>query len=100
METIDAFKHCVIINNSAREISVAVFAKEVMGRDVVDSHNEKLGTISDLVIDKLSGSVTQIIVVLEANLNPTMLPWDFRDGRMTIPIDDVSRISTRIHLRK
>ena len=71
-----------------------------MGRDVVDSHNEKLGTISDLVIDKLSGSVTQIIVVLEANLNPTMLPWDFRDGRMTIPIDDVSRISTRIHLRK
>tara|TARA_B100000963_G_C22633751_1_gene676390 strand:- start:369 stop:671 length:303 start_codon:yes stop_codon:yes gene_type:complete len=100
METIDAFKHCVIIKNLAREISVAVFAKEVMGRDVVDSHNEKLGTISDLVIDKLSGSVTQIIVVLEANLNPTMLPWDFRDGRMTIPIDDVSRISTRIHLRK
>ena len=71
-----------------------------MGRDVVDSHNEKLGTISDLVIDKLSGSVTQIIVVLEANLNPAMLPWDFRDGRMTIPIDDVSRISARIHLRK
>tara|TARA_B100001564_G_C20604925_1_gene654656 strand:+ start:516 stop:755 length:240 start_codon:yes stop_codon:yes gene_type:complete len=79
---------------------VAVFAKEVMGRDVVDLHNEKLGEISDLVIDKLSGSVTQIVVTLEANLDPSMLPWDFRDGRMNIPIDDVSRISSRIHLRK
>ena len=69
---------------------MAVFAKEVMGRDVVDSHNEKLGEITDLVIDKLSGSVTQIVVILDATLDPSMLPWDFQDGRMTIPIDDVS----------
>ena len=34
---------------------MAVFANEVMGRDVVDSHNEKLGEITDLIIDKLSG---------------------------------------------
>ena len=79
---------------------MAVFANEVMGRDVVDKHNEKLGEISDLIIDKLSGSVTQIIVILEANLDPTLLPWDYRDGRMTIPVDDVSRIANRIHLRK
>ena len=79
---------------------MAVFAKEVMGRDVVDLHNEKLGELTDFVIDKLSGSVTQIVVLLEANLDPSLLPWDFRDGRMTIPIDDVSRLSNRIHLRK
>tara|TARA_B100001113_G_scaffold120700_1_gene98632 strand:+ start:791 stop:1030 length:240 start_codon:yes stop_codon:yes gene_type:complete len=79
---------------------MAVFAKEVMGRDVVDSHNEKLGELSDLILDKLSGSVTQIVVTLEGNLDPSLLPWDYRDGRMTIPIDDVSRISNRIHLRK
>ena len=79
---------------------MAVFAKEVMGLDVVDSHNEKLGEVTDLVIDKLSGSITQIIVTLEANLEPSMLPWNYRDGRMNIPIDDVSRISNRIHLRK
>tara|TARA_B100001109_G_C18475280_1_gene295353 strand:- start:283 stop:522 length:240 start_codon:yes stop_codon:yes gene_type:complete len=79
---------------------MAVFAKEVMGRDVVDSHNEKLGELSDLILDKLSGSVTQIVVTLEGNLDPSLLPWDYRDGRVTIPIDDVSRISNRIHLRK
>ena len=71
-----------------------------MGLDVVDSHNEKLGEVTDLVIDKLSGSITQIVVNLEANLEPSMLPWNYRDGRMNIPIDDVSRISNRIHLRK
>ena len=76
---------------------MAVFAKEVMGRDVVDSHNEKLGELSDLILDKLSGSVTQIVVTLEGNLDPSLLPWDYRDGRVTIPIDDVSRISNRIH---
>ncbi|DAC55131.1 MAG: PRC-barrel domain-containing protein [Candidatus Thermoplasmatota archaeon] len=79
---------------------MAVFAKEVMGLDVVDSHNEKLGEVTDLVIDKLSGSITQIVVILEANLEPSMLPWNYLDGRMNIPIDDVSRISNRIHLRK
>ena len=79
---------------------MAVFAKEVMGLDVVDSHNEKLGEVTDLVIDKLSGSITQIVVNLEANLEPSMLPWNYRDGTMNIPIDDVSRISNRIHLRK
>ena len=79
---------------------MAVFAKEVMGLDVVDSHNEKLGEVTDLVIDKLSGSITQIVVNLEANLETSMLPWNYRDGRMNIPIDDVSRISNRIHLRK
>ena len=79
---------------------MAVFAKEVMGLDVVDSHNEKLGEVTDLVIDKLSGSITQIVVNLDANLEPSMLPWNYRDGRMNIPIDDVSRISNRIHLRK
>ena len=79
---------------------MAVFANEVMGLDVVDSHNEKLGEVTDLVIDKLSGSITQIVVILEANLEPSMLPWNYLDGRMNIPIDDVSRISNRIHLRK
>ena len=59
---------------------MAVFAKEVVGRDVVDLHNEKLGELTDFVIDKSSGSVTQIVVLLEANLDPTMLPWNFRDG--------------------
>ncbi|DAC31868.1 MAG: hypothetical protein CMB29_06150 [Euryarchaeota archaeon] len=96
----DAFKDRNNINTPKRHDIMAVFANEVMGRDVVDSHNEKLGEISDLVIDKLSGSVTQIVVILEGNLDPTLLPWDYRDGRMMIPIDDVARIANRIHLRK
>ena len=79
---------------------MAIFANEVMGRDVVDSHNEKLGELNDIVIDKFSGSVTQIVVKLEQNLDPTMLPWKHQDGNVIIPIDDVARISVKIHLAK
>ena len=79
---------------------MAIFSNEIFGRDVVDSHNEKLGEIRDFVIDKLSGSVTQIVVKLGANLDPGMLPWEYHNGLLNIPIDDVSRISNRIHLRK
>ena len=79
---------------------MAIFENEIFGRDVVDSHNEKLGELRDFVIDKLSGSVTQIVVKLETNLDPGMLPWEYRNGLLNIPIDDVSRISNRIHLRK
>ena len=79
---------------------MAIFSNEIFGRDVVDSHNEKLGEIRDFVIDKSSGSVTQIVVKLEANLDPGMLPWESRNGLLSIPIDDVSRISNRIDLRK
>ena len=79
---------------------MAIFANEIFGRDVVDSHNEKLGEIRDFVIDKSSGSVTQIVVKPEANLDTGMLPWECLNGLLYIPIDDVSRISNRIHLRK
>ena len=79
---------------------MAIFAKEVIGKEVVDSHNEKLGKLADFIIDKLSGSVTQIVVILEENLDPNLLPWDCENGRVLIPIDDVSRISARIHLKK
>tara|TARA_B100001250_G_C19811618_1_gene795954 strand:- start:1652 stop:1891 length:240 start_codon:yes stop_codon:yes gene_type:complete len=79
---------------------MAIFAKEVIGKEVVDSHNEKLGKLADFIIDKLSGSVTQIVVILEENLDPNLLPWDCENGRVSIPIDDVSRISARIHLKK
>ena len=79
---------------------MAIFANEVIGRDVVDSHNEKLGELNDLVIDKLSGSVTQIVVKLERNLDPSLLPWEHQNGKVIVPIDDVARISVKIHLSK
>lgn len=79
---------------------MAIFARELIGKDVVDSHNEKLGKMTDIIFDVQSGSITTIIVTLEGDLNPTMLPWDGEKGNVLIPVDDVSRFSKKIHLKK
>lgn len=79
---------------------MAIFARELIGKDVVDSHNEKLGKMTDIVFDVQSGSITTIIVTLEGDLNPNMLPWDGESGKVMIPVDDVSRFSNKIHLNK
>tara|TARA_X000000368_G_C22551868_1_gene502474 strand:- start:212 stop:451 length:240 start_codon:yes stop_codon:yes gene_type:complete len=79
---------------------MAIFARELIGKDVVDSHNETLGKMTDIVFDVQSGSITTIIVTLEGDLNPNMLPWDGEGGKVMIPVDDVSRFSKKIHLNK
>jgi len=79
---------------------MAIFARELIGKDVVDSHNETLGKMTDIVFDVQSGSITTIIVTLEGDLNPNLLPWDEDSGKVLIPVDDVSRFSKKIHLKK
>ena len=49
-------------------LEMAIFSREIIGREVVDAHNEKLGLLTDLIIDKQSGSVTIAVVKLESNL--------------------------------
>ena len=58
---------------------MAIFAREIIGREVVDAHNEKLGLLTDLIIDKQSGSVTVAVVKLESNLDPNLLPWELKN---------------------
>ncbi len=79
---------------------MAIFAKELIGREVVDSHNEKLGHLTDMVFDVQSGSITTIVVTLEVDLNPTLLPWDCDEGQVRIPVEDVSRFDNKVHLKK
>ena len=79
---------------------MAIFTRELIGRDVVDSHNEKLGNLTDMIFDVQSGSITTIIVTLETDLNADLLPWEFDDGKVNIPVDDVSRFAKKIHLKK
>ena len=77
---------------------MAVFAREIIGRQVIDSHSQLLGLLRDIVFDKQSGSVSSIRVKIEENLDPTALPWDMNEGLMEIPVDEVARIASKIHL--
>ena len=79
---------------------MAVFAREIVGRQVVASHSQLLGTLRDIVFAKQSGSVLGIRVKIEENLDPTALPWDMNAGLMEIPVDEVARIASKIHLKR
>tara|TARA_Y100000768_G_scaffold361393_1_gene319420 strand:- start:131 stop:370 length:240 start_codon:yes stop_codon:yes gene_type:complete len=79
---------------------MAVFAREIIGRQVIDSHSQLLGHLRDIVFDKQSGSVSSIRVKIEENLDPTALPWDMNEGLMEIPVDEVARIASKIHLKR
>ena len=79
---------------------MAVFAREIVGRQVVDSHSQLLGSLRDIVFDKQSGSVSSIRVKIEENLDPTALPWEMNEGLMEIPVDEVARIASKVHLKR
>tara|TARA_B100001778_G_C18504289_1_gene591131 strand:- start:409 stop:648 length:240 start_codon:yes stop_codon:yes gene_type:complete len=79
---------------------MAVFAREIVGRQVVDSHSQLLGSLRDIIFDKQSGSVSSIRVKIEENLDPSALPWEMNEGLMEIPVDEVARIASKIHLKR
>jgi len=79
---------------------MAVFAREIIGREVIDSHSVLLGTLRDIVFDKQSGSISAIRVKVEQDIDPTVLPWEMIEGLMHITVDEVSRIASRIHLKR
>jgi hypothetical protein len=50
-------------------------------------------------IDINTGQIINLLVDLEANLDPSKLPWSMVDGLMRVPADLVERVATKIHLR-
>ncbi|DAC32604.1 MAG TPA: hypothetical protein HA356_02585 [Candidatus Poseidoniaceae archaeon] len=79
---------------------MAIFAREIIGRDVVDSHLERLGELRDLVFDSPTGTIIALKVAIEADIDPSKLPWELADGFVQIPIDDISRVAAKIHLKR
>ena len=51
------------------------FGKELLGRDVVDESNDKLGTMADFRIDIDTGDVVALLVAIESGIDPAFLPW-------------------------
>ena len=79
---------------------MAVFAREIIDREVIDSHSQLLGTLRDVVFDKQSGSISGIRVKIEENIDPSALPWEMVGGLMEIPVDEVARIASKVHLKR
>gem|GEM_PF-307175 len=59
---------------------MAIFAREIIGRDVVDSHQERLGELKDVVFDTSTGSILALRVKIENDIDVSKLPWEMQDG--------------------
>ena len=79
---------------------MASFGREFIGRQVIDSNGDSLGILDDMVIDIKSGVILELLVKLESDLDPSLLPWPSTKGVCNVPADEVERISSRIHLKR
>ena len=75
------------------------FGHELIGREIVDSLGDKLGTLEDMQVDIRTGEIVHILVKLERNLDPAKLPWSMSQGLMRVPAEVIERVSTKVHLR-
>ena len=79
---------------------MAIFAAEIIGREVVDSHFERLGELKDVVFDTPTGSIVALRVEIERDLDASKLPWNVVDGFVQIPVEDINRVAAKIHLKR
>ena len=79
---------------------MAIFGRELIGREVVDSHGEVLGQLIDIVFDNQLGAITEFLVKIGMDLDANSLPWLAKDGIVSVPVAEVSRIATKVHLTR
>ena len=76
------------------------FGREILGRDVVDQAADKLGVLADFRIDMATGSITALLVALEADLDSAMLPWPTVEGLLSVPIEEIAEVGVNIQLSR
>ena len=79
---------------------MAIFGRELIGREVVDSHGEVIGQLIDIVFDNQLGAITEFLVKIGMDLDANLLPWLAKDGIVSVPVAEVSRIATKVHLTR
>ena len=78
----------------------ATFGREILGRDVVDQASDKLGVLADFKIDMSSGRITALLIVLENDLDPAMLPWPTVEGLLSVPVEEIAEVGVNIQLTR
>ncbi len=76
------------------------FSLEILRRNVVDMAGELLGTLADFSLDIKTGNVVAILVVVQPDIDPTVLPWNTVEGLLSIPIEEVDNVGTNVQLKR
>ena len=76
------------------------FSNEFIKRPVVDADGELFGHLEDIVIDPRSGEISELLVEVIADIDVAKLPWPMENGLCCVPAQEVSKIGSRISLRR
>ena len=76
------------------------FGRDILGRDVVDQASDKLGVLADFRIDMSSGRIIALLVALENDLDPAMLPWPTLEGLLSVPVEEITEVGVNIQLAR
>ena len=76
----------------------ATFGREIINREVHDSADDILGSVTDFTIDFESGQITNILVMIEPDINPQLLPWPTVNGLLSVPVEEIDSVGKVIKL--
>ena len=76
------------------------FGREILGMTVLDESGDKLGNMADFSLDSDSGEIVALMVAIESDIDPSLLPWPTVDGLLSVPVEEVSRVGTSIQLAR
>jgi len=76
------------------------FGREILGREVIDESGDRLGHMADFRLDTETGSIVSLLISIEPDLDPTLLPWPTVDGLISVPVEDVAGIGASVQLAR
>ena len=76
------------------------FGREILGREVLDESGDRLGHMADFRLDTDTGSIVSLLVSIESDIDPTMLPWPTVDGLISVPVEEVSNVGASVQLAR
>ena len=74
------------------------FGREIINREVHDVDDDRLGIVTDFTIDIDSGKITNILVMIESDINPQLLPWPTVNGLLSVPVEEIDSVGKVIKL--
>ena len=77
---------------------MAIFGREILGNTVVDRTGEPMGVLTDIHVDLNTGFISELMVQVEADIDPAILPFEHEGRIVKIPGTAVARIAEKIHL--
>ena len=56
--------------------------------------------MADFRLDTDTGSIVALLVSIEPDIDPTLLPWPTVDGLLSVPVEEVTAVGATVQLAR